>query len=41
MAHAALSELSSDTYIHAERIYREGWQAQASSERLDLKVGED
>ena len=39
MAHAALSDLSSKQYVHAERIYREGWQARASTERLDFSVG--
>ncbi len=39
MAHAALSDLSAKRYVHAERIYREGWQARASTERLDLAVG--
>lgn len=39
MAHAALSDLTSGTYVHAERIFREGWQARASTQRLDLAVG--
>ncbi|MGB0416404.1 MAG: lipocalin-like domain-containing protein [Coraliomargarita sp.] len=39
MAHAALSDLTAGTYTHAERIFREGWQAQASTARLDLAVG--
>ena len=39
MAHLALSDLNSGTYTHAERVYRGGWQAQASTETLDLKVG--
>ena len=39
MAHTALSDFTRGTYIHAERIYREGWQARASSDRLDIAVG--
>ena len=39
MVHAALSDLTAGTYSHTERIYREGWQARASTERLDLAVG--
>ena len=33
MAHTALSDIQSGRYHHAERIYREGWQARASTER--------
>ena len=39
MAHAALSDLSGERYQHHERIFREGWQARASGERLDFSVG--
>ncbi|MEM8868061.1 MAG: carotenoid 1,2-hydratase [Verrucomicrobiota bacterium] len=39
MVHSALSDLSAGTYTHAERIYREGWQAAVSTERLDFSVG--
>lgn len=39
MAHSALSDLKQKTYQHSERIFRQGWQARASQERLDFKVG--
>jgi len=39
MAHAALSELTLRRYHHTERLYREGWQASAATDRLDLAVG--
>lgn len=39
MAHVSLSDLESGKYLHAERILREGWQAQISSGTLDLQVG--
>ena len=39
MAHVALSDLSSGVYSHAERVFREGWQARASTETLDLQIG--
>lgn len=39
MAHAALSDLTTGRYTYSERIFREGWQARASSERLDFAVG--
>ena len=38
LAHSALSDLGQGTYLHHERILREGWQAKASSRDLDLKV---
>lgn len=39
MAHVALSDIDVGRHLHAERIFREGWQAQASTETLDLQVG--
>ncbi len=39
LAHTALSDVAGGTYIHSERIYREGWQAQVSTDRLDIAVG--
>lgn len=39
MAHTALSDLTAGRYYHSERIFREGWQARASAERLELSVG--
>lgn len=39
MTHVALSEIKTAQYVHAERILREGWQARASTETLDLEVG--
>ncbi|MEM0967504.1 MAG: lipocalin-like domain-containing protein [Verrucomicrobiota bacterium] len=39
MTHTALSNLTDGTYQHAERLYRQGWQARASDEKLDLQVG--
>jgi predicted secreted hydrolase len=39
MSHAALSNLSTGTYTHNERVYREGWQAQSATGHLDLRVG--
>ena len=39
MAHLSLSDLGAGEYIHEERLLREGWQAQVSTETLDLEVG--
>ena len=39
LVHSALSDLGNKKYIHHERIYREGWQAKASLDNLDLSVG--
>jgi len=39
MAHAALSNLTEESYRHEERLYREGWQARAEAGRLDFQVG--
>lgn len=39
MAHVALSDFNAGRHIHAERVFREGWQAQAATEGLDLQVG--
>ena len=39
MAHLSLSDLDARQYVHEERLLREGWQAQASTETLDLQVG--
>ena len=39
MAHVALSDLSTGCYLHEERVLREGWQAQSSTQTLDLEVG--
>lgn len=39
LVHSALSDLSADKYLHNERVYREGWQAHASTQTLDLSVG--
>ena len=38
LAHAALSDLANKNYIHHERVVREGWQARAGQDTLDLKV---
>lgn len=38
LAHAALSDRSNQTYLHSERVLREGWQARASRDTLDLQV---
>ena len=35
---AALSNLSTKQYLHNERVVREGWQARASTDTLDLQV---
>ena len=39
LVHSALSDLTNGTYSHLERVYREGWQARASTEELKLRVG--
>ena len=39
ITHVALSDLSTGQHIHAERVFREGWQAQFSTETLDLQIG--
>lgn len=39
MTHVALSDIDVARHVHAERILREGWQARASTETLDLQVG--
>ncbi len=39
MSHAALSDLTAGDYTFVERIYRDGWQASASTDRLDLAAG--
>ena len=39
LAHAALSDQKNQSYLHTERVFREGWQAFASRESLDFKVG--
>lgn len=39
MTHVALSDLNAGQYVHVERFFREGWQAQVSTETLDLQVG--
>ncbi|MGB0604485.1 MAG: lipocalin-like domain-containing protein [Candidatus Latescibacterota bacterium] len=39
LVHSALSDLESGEYLHLERVYREGWQARASSQTLNLSVG--
>lgn len=39
LTHSALSDRSSQQYLHHERVFREGWQAEASQATLDLKVG--
>ena len=38
LAHSALSNLSTKQYLHNERVVREGWQARASTDTLDLQV---
>ena len=38
-AHLSLSDLNAVQYVHEERVLREGWQAQVSTETLDLQVG--
>jgi hypothetical protein len=37
--HSALSDLKNKKYLHIERVYREGWQARASTKKLKLRVG--
>ena len=39
MAHAALLDKSTGTHLHEERLNRDGWNADASSERLDVFNG--
>lgn len=39
MAHLALSDISQQRYIHAERIYRNGWQANATEQGLQMSAG--
>ncbi len=39
MSHAALTDVRRKTFYHSERIYREGWQAEAEVGRLGLRVG--
>lgn len=39
LANLSLSDIGADRYVHAERVLREGWQAKASTETLDLQVG--
>ena len=39
LVHSALSDLESGEYLHQERVYREGWQARASAQTLDLRAG--
>ena len=39
MAHVALSDFNAGRHVHAERVFREGWQARVSTETLDLQVG--
>ena len=39
MSHLALSDISQQRYIHAERIYRNGWQANAAEQGLQISAG--
>ena len=39
LLHCALSDLGEGKYFHHERVVREGWQASASRETLQLAVG--
>jgi predicted secreted hydrolase len=39
LLHSALSDLEEGKYLHHERVLREGWQASASRETLQLAVG--
>lgn len=39
LVHSALSDLNNKKYLHNERVYREGWQARASTKKLELRVG--
>jgi len=39
LLHSALSDLEEEKYLHHERVVREGWQASASRETLQLNVG--
>ena len=39
LLHSALSDLDEGKYLHHERVVREGWQASASRETLQLAVG--
>ena len=38
LAHSALSDLREKTYLHHERVLREGWQAKVSSRELAIQV---
>ena len=38
LTHSALSDLATGSYLHHERVVREGWQAQVSADTLDMKV---
>ena len=38
LTHSALSDLATGSYLHHERVVREGWQAQVSPDSLDMKV---
>ena len=39
LAHAALSDITNKEYLHYERLYRQGWQVQSSTQTLGLQVG--
>ena len=39
MSHVALTDVRRNTFQHSERIYREGWQAEAKVGELGLRVG--
>lgn len=38
LAHSALSDLENRTYLHHERVLREGWQAKVSDRTLSIQV---
>lgn len=39
LAHMALTDLDGRRFLHQERLHREGWQAHASTEGMDLRNG--
>lgn len=39
MSHVGLSDFETRTYVHHERVYREGWQARVAVGELAMEVG--
>jgi predicted secreted hydrolase len=39
MSHVGLSDFETGTYVHHERVYREGWQARVAVGELAMEVG--